>query len=192
MKKILLIGLFAILSMGKANAQENFIGEIKLFAGNFAPTGWLLCQGQLLSIAQNQALFAIIGTTYGGDGRTTFALPDLRGRVPVGFGQGPGMTYRNLGETFGSETVTLTVGQMPAHSHSVSAVNTAGNQNSPSGSFPADTKTLDKEYSNATPNATMNSSMVGTTGSNQPVGISQPSLGLNYIIATQGIFPPRQ
>ena len=193
MKKLLLIGLFAILSMGKANAQqvETFLGEIRMFAGNFAPKGWAFCQGQLLLIAQNQALFALLGTTYGGDGRTTFALPDLRGRAPIGFGQGPGLSYKDLGQQFGTETVTLTTAQMPAHSHTVNAVTTEGNQNLPTNSLPANTKTLDKEYSDANANTTMKATMVNPTGGSQPFGVSQPSLGVNFIIALQGVFPSR-
>ena len=193
MKKFLLIGLFAILSMGKANAQqvETFLGEIRMFAGNFAPTGWAFCQGQLLPIAQNTALFSLLGTTYGGNGTTTFALPDLRGRVPVGFGQGPGLSNKDLGQQFGTETVTLTTAQMPAHSHTVNAVTTEGNQNLPTNSLPANTKALDKEYSDAASNTTMKSGMIGITGSSQPVNISQPSLGVNFIIALQGIYPSR-
>ena len=193
MKKLLLIGLFAILSMGKANAQlvETFLGEIRMFAGNFAPTGWAFCQGQLLPIAQNQALFALLGTTYGGNGTTTFALPDLRGRVPVGFGQGLGLSNKDLGQQFGSETVTLTTAQMPAHSHTVNAVTTEGNQNLPTNSLPANTKTLDKEYSDANANTTMKATMVNPTGGNQPFGVTQPSLGVNFIIALQGIYPSR-
>lgn len=193
MKKLLLIGLFAILSMGKANAQqvETFLGEIRMFAGNFAPTGWAFCQGQLLPIAQNQALFSLLGTTYGGDGRTTFALPDLRGRVPVGFGQGPGLSNRVIGEQFGSELVTLNINQMPSHNHTVNAVTTEGNQNLPTNSLPANTKTLDKEYSNANANTTMKATMVNPTGGNQPFGVTQPSLGVNFIIALQGIYPSR-
>ena len=193
MKKFLLIGLFAILSMGKANAQqvETFLGEIRMFAGNFAPTGWAFCQGQLLPIAQNQALFSLLGTTYGGDGRTTFALPDLRGRVPVGFGQGPGLSNRVIGEQFGSELVTLNINQMPSHNHTVNAVTTEGNQNLPTNSLPANTKTLDKEYSNANANTTMKATMVNPTGGSQPFGVSQPSLGVNFIIALQGIYPSR-
>ena len=193
MKKFLLIGLFAILSMGKANAQqvEVFLGEIRMFAGNFAPTGWAFCQGQLLPIAQNQALFALLGTTYGGDGRTTFALPDLRGRVPVGFGQGPSLSNREIGEKFGSELVTLNINQMPSHNHTVNAVTTEGNQNLPTNSLPANTKTLDKEYSDANANTTMKATMVNPTGGNQPFGVTQPSLGVNFIIALQGIYPSR-
>ena len=193
MKKLLLIGLFAILSMGKANAQqvETFLGEIRMFAGNFAPTGWAFCQGQLLPIAQNQALFSLLGTTYGGDGRTSFALPDLRGRVPVGFGQGPGLSNRVIGEQFGSELVTLNINQMPSHNHTVNAVTTEGNQNLPTNSLPANTKTLDKEYSDANANTTMKATMVNPTGGSQPFGVSQPSLGVNFIIALQGIYPSR-
>jgi microcystin-dependent protein len=193
MKKFLLIGLFAILSMGKANAQqvETFLGEIRMFAGNFAPTGWAFCQGQLLPIAQNQALFSLLGTTYGGDGRTSFALPDLRGRVPVGFGQGPGLSNREIGEKFGSELVTLNINQMPSHNHTVNAVTSEGNQNLPTNSLPANTKTLDKEYSDANANTTMKATMVNPTGGSQPFGVSQPSLGVNFIIALQGIYPSR-
>lgn len=193
MKKFLLIGLFAILSMGKANAQqvETFLGEIRMFAGNFAPTGWAFCQGQLLPIAQNQALFSLLGTTYGGDGRTSFALPDLRGRVPVGFGQGPGLSNRVIGDQFGSELVTLNINQMPSHYHTVNAVTTEGNQNLPTNSLPANTKTLDKEYSDANANTTMKATMVNPTGGSQPFGVSQPSLGVNFIIALQGVFPSR-
>ena len=193
MKKFLLIGLFAILSLGKANAQqvETFLGEIRMFAGNFAPTGWAFCQGQLLPIAQNQALFSLLGTTYGGNGRTTFALPDLRGRVPVGFGQGSSLSNREIGEKFGSELVTLNINQMPSHNHTVNAVTTEGNQNLPTNSLPANTKALDKEYSDANANTTMKATMVNPTGGNQPFGVTQPSLGVNFIIALQGIYPSR-
>ena len=189
MKKFLLIGLFAILSFGKTKAQEPIIGEIRMFAGNFDPKGWAFCQGQLLPIAQNQALFSLLGTTYGGDGRTSFALPDLRGRVPVGFGQGPGLSNRVIGEQFGSELVTLNINQMPLHNHTVNAVTTEGNQNLPTNSLPANTKTLDKEYSDANANTTMKATMVNPTGGNQPFGVTQPSLGVNFIIALQGIYP---
>ena len=191
MKKFLLIGLFAILSMGKTKAQDFIIGEIRMFAGNFAPYGWAFCQGQILPIAQNTALFSLLGTTYGGDGRTTFALPDLRGRVPVGFGQGLGSSNRVIGEQFGTETVTLTTAQMPVHSHTVNAVTTEGNQNLPTNSLPANTKTLDKEYSDANANTTMKATMVNPTGGSQPFGVSQPSLGVNFIIALQGVYPSR-
>ena len=191
MKKFLLIGLFAILSFGKTKAQEPIIGEIRMFAGNFAPKGWAFCQGQILPIAQNTALFSLLGTTYGGNGTTTFALPDLRGRVPVGFGQGPGLSNRVIGEQFGSELVTLNINQMPSHYHTVNAVTTEGNQNLPTNSLPANTKTLDKEYSTVAPNTTMNPTMIGVSGGSQPFGVMQPSLGMNYIICVNGIYPSR-
>ena len=180
-----------ILSFGKAKAQEGFIGEIRMFAGNFAPKDWAFCQGQLLSISQNTALFSILGTTYGGDGRVTFALPNLSGRVPVGVGQGAGLTNRQLGEMSGTETVTLTTAQMPAHSHTVNAVTADGNQNLPTNNLPANTKTLDKEYSDANANTTMNPTMIGVSGGSQPFGVMQPSLGMNYIICVNGIYPSR-
>ena len=191
MKKLFFLGLLMILSFGKAKAQEGFIGEIRMFAGNFAPKDWAFCQGQILSIAQNTALFSILGTTYGGDGRVTFALPNLSGRVPVGVGQGAGLTNRQLGEMSGTETVTLTTAQMPAHSHTVNAVTADGNQNLPTNSFPANTKTLDKEYSTVAPNTTMNPTMIGVSGGSQPFGVMQPSLGMNYIICVNGIYPSR-
>ena len=191
MKKLFFLGLLMILSFGKAKAQEGFIGEIRMFAGNFAPKDWAFCQGQLLSISQNTALFSILGTTYGGDGRSTFALPNLSGRVPVGVGQGAGLTNRQLGEMSGTETVTLTTAQMPAHSHTVNAVTADGNQNLPTNSFPANTKTLDKEYSTVAPNTTMNPTMIGVSGGSQPFGVMQPSLGMNYIICVNGIYPSR-
>src|SRR6187551_576055 len=123
--------------------MESFIASIILFAGNFAPRGWAFCQGQILSIAQNTALFSILGTTFGGNGQTTFALPDLRGRVPMHWGQGPGLTNRTLGEIGGTENVTLTVNNLPSHTH-VSTLtaaqpssNLAGNADSPNGNIPA-------------------------------------------------------
>lgn len=191
MKKLLLVGFFTILSMGKAYAQEAFIGEIRMFAGNFEPRGWAFCDGRILSIAQNTALFSILGTTYGGDGRTTFALPDFRSRVAVGVGQGPGLSQVILGEKAGAETVTLNVNQMPSHSHTVNAVSSEGNQNSPTGNLPADTKTLDKEYSNANANTTMKVSMINPAGGNQPFSVQQPFTGMNYIICLEGYYPSR-
>lgn len=191
MKKLLLVGFFTILSMGKAYAQEAFIGEIRMFAGNFEPRGWAFCDGRILSIAQNTALFSILGTTYGGDGRTTFALPDFRSRVAVGVGQGPGLSQVILGEKAGAETVTLNVNQMPSHSHTVNAVSSEGNQNSPTGNLPADTKTLDKEYSNANANTTMKVSMINPAGGNQPFSVLQPFTGMNYIICLEGYYPSR-
>src|SRR6478736_5724856 len=119
-------------------AQDPFVGEIRLFAGTFAPKGWAFCNGQLMSISQNTALFSLLGTTYGGDGKTTFALPDLQGRLPMHFGQGPGLSNRDLGEKAGSETVALTTSQMPLHGHTVSyGAGSAADNPNPIGRYPA-------------------------------------------------------
>jgi microcystin-dependent protein len=175
-----------------------FIAEIVMFAGNFAPRGWAFCQGQIMSISQNTALFSLLGTTYGGNGQTTFALPDLRGRVPVGTGQGPGLPAVNLGQMSGEPTHTLIITEMPAHNHTVATQanvsSAAGNSTNPSGNFPAVSTTRDNVYANAS-NATMNASAVQTTigvaGGSQPHNNMQPYLGMNYIIAVEGIFPSR-
>ncbi|KGO83836.1 hypothetical protein Q762_00895 [Flavobacterium cauense R2A-7] len=178
--------------MNKTVAQsEPFIGQIAVVAFNYAPQGWAKCEGQLLPIAQNQALFALLGTTYGGDGMTTFALPDLRGRVPMGDGNGPGLTPRVLGEKSGSETNTLTIAQMPMHNHTVNASTVDGDQNVPTGSIPANTKALDKEYTASAANTTMSPSMIGVSGGSQPVNNIQPYTTLTYIIALQGVWPTR-
>lgn len=166
-------------------AAEPFIGEITLFAGNFEPKGWAFCDGRLLPIAQHTALFSILGTTYGGDGKTTFALPDLRGRAPIGQGQGPGLSNYSLGETGGQETVTLTVGQMPAHNH---AFSDAGQQ--PSGdAVRVQTGSSQTKIQQTTGSA--NSGVTQNTGGSQPHENRQPYLGVNYVIALQGIFPSR-
>jgi microcystin-dependent protein len=174
-----------------ANAQDPFIGEIRMFAGNFAPRGWAKCEGQLLAISQNSALFSILGTTYGGDGRTTFALPDLRGRVPMHYGSGPGLSSYTQGQSGGSETNMLAVANLPAHNHSINAVTADGNTSVPGGNLPAGTKLLDKEYSDATATTTMNATMVSSTGGGQAVNNMQPYLTVTYIIALQGIYPSR-
>ena len=168
------------------------IGEIRLFAGNFAPRNWAFCNGQLLSISQNTALFSILGTTYGGDGRVTFALPDLRSRVPIHPGQGPGLSNYVLGQTGGVETVTLTQNQLPSHTHSVNAVANGGNQANPTGNLPAVESTgTSQNYSNAAATGPMSAGMIGNTGGNQPFSVVQPHQCLNYIIALYGIFPSR-
>jgi len=169
-----------------------FIGQITLFAGNFAPRGWAFCNGQLLSISQNTALFSILGTTYGGDGRTTFGLPDLRGRVPIHPGQGPGLSNYILGQKAGAERVTLTQNQLPSHNHAVNAVAEGGNQASPAGNLPAVESTgTSKDYSDAAATGQMNSGMVGNTGGNEAFSVVQPYQCVNYIIALQGIYPSR-
>lgn len=193
MKKRITIGFFLLCFVFsfELNAQEGFIGEIRMFAGNFAPRSWAFCDGQLLPINQNQALFSILGTTYGGDGRTTFALPDLRGRVAIHPGSGPGLSAYQQGSKGGTEANILTVSQMPAHSHTVNAVVEDGNQSVPTGNLPAGTKVLDKEYSDAEANTTMNGTMIGNSGGGQPVNNIQPYGTVNYIICLQGIFPSR-
>lgn len=188
---ILLFVFTAFFSTNKASAQtEPLMGQISMFAGTFAPRGWLFCHGQLLPIAQYNALFSIIGTTYGGDGRITFALPDLRGRVPVGQGQGPGLSPRDLGETSGNENVTLTISNMPAHTHQLNASTAVGTSNVPTGNVLANTSVLDKEY-NGSPNTAMNNASIGISGSNAPVTIMQPFQTFNFIIATEGVYPSR-
>ena len=172
--------------------MDPFIGEIILFAGNFAPRGWALCDGQLLSISQNQALFSILGTTYGGDGRTTFALPDLRGRVPVHPGTGPGLSTINQGQKGGTETNTLTEAQIAQHHHLVGCTSSLGNQDSPIGAIPAAEQVpTDSLWSDGNPDGTLQADVITSTGSNQPINNRQPFLGLNYIIALTGSFPSR-
>jgi microcystin-dependent protein len=171
-----------------------YIGQISLFAGNFPPRNWAFCDGQLLSIAQNTALFSILGTNYGGNGQTTFALPDLRGRVPMhtGSSTGPGLSPHSLGEVSGAENITLISSQMPAHSHFVNGVASGGNQSSPAGNLPAIESTgTSLDYSNAATNATMNAGMIGIAGGNQPHSNMQPYSCVNFIICLYGIFPSR-
>jgi microcystin-dependent protein len=180
--------------------DEGMIGEIRLFAGNFAPRNWAFCDGSLQSIAQNTALFSILGTTYGGDGITTFALPDLQGRAAVGVGTGPGLQAWDLGEVQGTETNTMTTNQMPAHTHTVMANNTpgAGDQNTPSNNYmaagPVDRSSglpVNTRYASTTDGTHMGPQAIGTTGGSLPFNNMQPSLCLNYIICLYGIFPSR-
>jgi microcystin-dependent protein len=166
--------------------MEGMIGEIRLFGGNFAPRSWALCDGQLLSISSNTALFSILGTTYGGDGRSTFALPDLRGRAPIHAGHGPGLSDRRLGAKGGQENVTLTVNQLPNHNHTLTV-----SSGEPSTKHPKDGFAAVGEYYNATGNATGPANSIGNTGGNQSVSLVQPFLAVNYIICLQGIFPSR-
>lgn len=189
MKKITYIITLAFLFIGnqKAVAQENYLGEIQMFSGDYAPRGWAKCEGQLLPISQNQALFSLLGTMYGGNGQTTFALPDLRGRVPVYYNN----TTIVQGQMAGTENNTLTVSQLPAHSHTVNAVASDSNQNNPAGNLPADTKQLDPEYSNVAANTLMKPSMLSNTGGSQPVNNVQPFRAVTFIIALTGIYPPR-
>jgi microcystin-dependent protein len=176
-----------------------FIGSIVLFAGNFPPRGWAFCQGQILAISTNTALFSILGTTYGGNGQTTFALPDLRGRTPIGQGQGPGLSPVTLGEMAGVESVTLITSQIPMHNHLVQVSTATADQASPSGNFLAsptgtygpDPVTVNEYTTAATQNATLAATSILPAGGSLPHENRQPFLGLNYIIALQGIFPSR-
>lgn len=162
--------------------SQPYVGEIRMFAGNFAPVGWALCQGQLLAISENPTLFQLIGTTYGGDGQNTFALPDLQSRVPVHVG--PGFA---LGQAAGAETVTLTTSQIPAHSHVAQCFNAAGNSASPANSVWALSAT--NLYSTAAPSLTMAIQAVGSAGGSQPHDNMIPFLVINFIISLFGVFP---
>ncbi|WP_087492048.1 MULTISPECIES: phage tail protein [unclassified Winogradskyella] len=191
MKKITNLFLLAFIfgAITFCSAQEAYLGDIKLTGVNFDQRDWLSCDGRLLPIAQNTALFSLLGTTYGGDGQTTFALPDLRGRVPVGIGNGPGLSNVVLGQKGGNETNTLTVSQLPSHNHSVTAVAADGNSSSPANNYPAQTKTLDPEYASVGAATTMNTNMIANTGGGQSVPNRQPYLGVRYVICVSGIFP---
>lgn len=197
--------------------SEPFLGEIIMFGGNFAPRGWAFCSGQLLSISQNAALFSILGTTYGGDGQSTFALPNLQGRVPVHQGQSPGTSSYFLGQVGGSENVTLTANELPAHAHTVALsgtgnVSVALGASSANGnaSAPGPTTVPAKvasglnalnAFSTTAPDTTLLpvtttttvavNGNTGLTGSNTPVPVVQPYLAINFIIALEGIFPSR-
>jgi microcystin-dependent protein len=165
---------------------QPYVGEIRMFAGNFAPLDWAFCDGSLQAISENEALFQLIGTTYGGDGQNTFALPDLRSRVPVHMGSA-GITY-TLGEPGGVETVTVTPNQMPSHSHAAGCTDAAGNSATPGGSIPAANGTA-LAYGAIPPQAAMNATVVGNTGGNQPHTNIQPFLCVSFIISFFGIFP---
>ncbi len=168
--------------------SEPYIAEIKIFAGNFAPRGWAFCDGQLLPIAQNTALFSLIGTTYGGDGRTTTGLPDLKGRAPMHPGTGPGLTTRLLGQKIGSETVTLSLSNLPSHDHVHQGVNAAPNQSSPSGHRLAQAPI----YAPASGTlGTLSSGATAAQGGGGAHNNIQPYQVLNFIIALVGIYPSR-
>lgn len=189
--------------------MEPFLSMIMLWPCNFAPNGWAFCAGQMLSISQNTALFSLLGTTYGGNGTTTFALPDFRGRVPVGAGNGPGLSPYVLGEVAGSESVNLQTNQLPAHNHTVAltvtmsvsstqaANNTPAANNSLASFYDVGNANPIAGYSTAAPNTPLNigggavAGVTGLTGNNLPVPILQPFLAVNYVIALQGIFPSR-
>jgi microcystin-dependent protein len=165
-----------------------FIGEIRIFAGNFPPVGWMFCEGQLLPISENDALFVLLGTTYGGDGQETFALPDLRGRLPMHAGQGPGLQNYILGASGGVEQVTLTTQQIPVHNHTAGCLSTDGNSVSPTGGLPA-VNTTTNAYGVVPPAQPMNVASITPSGGSQPHTNFQPYLCVNFIISLFGIFP---
>jgi microcystin-dependent protein len=172
---------------------EPFIAEIRIFPFNFAPTGWAFCNGQLLPLAQNTALFSLLGTTYGGDGRSTFGLPNLQGRAPMHPGQGPGLSLHDLGETGGSETVSLLQSEIPSHTHTMRANSGDGISPTPTNNV-ASGAGADRDlfwYKDGTANATMNNNALSSSGGNQPHNNMQPYLTINFCIALQGVFPPR-
>lgn len=172
--------------------SEPFIGEIVMFGGNFAPRSWAQCDGQLMPISQNTALFSILGTTYGGNGQTTFGLPDMRGRSPMHQGQGPGLTPRSLGEQGGSENDTLTLNQLPAHNHPMQCTGNAADLDSPVNAIPAkDAASVTGYYSSGNPTANMKVSTIGNSGGNQPHSLVHPFLAVNFIICLFGVFPSR-
>jgi len=170
-----------------------FVAEIRIFSGNFAPKGWALCDGQLLPISQNTALFSLLGTTYGGDGKSNFALPNLQGCAPMQAGQGPGLSLRDLGETAGEQTVTLLQTEMPAHSHPALAATTGGGVTSPQNNeWASGLKGHAPSYSPVSNNtAQMNPFATTIAGGNLPHNNMPPYLGLTFIIALQGVFPAR-
>lgn len=171
--------------------MDPFVAEIRIVGFNFAPKGWALCNGQILPISQNTALFSLLGTTYGGDGKSTFALPDMQGRSPMQPGQGPGLSMHDLGESAGTDTVTLYPAEMPAHNHGMLAANFPGDANSPTGNALA-RSTEGSIYSTATtPATTLWPYALAETGMNSAHNNLQPYLTINFIIALQGVFPQR-
>ncbi|MFT5891330.1 MAG: microcystin-dependent protein [Dokdonia sp.] len=179
--------------------MDPFLGEIKLFAGNFAPRTWAYCDGQLLAISQNTALFSILGTTYGGDGRTTFALPDLRGRAAIHPGTGPGLSTYRLGQRGGSEQVHLTIMNLPSHNHTATSttnvqVGDNNNEDEPDGNFLGNGQVYSAAAaagSKLNDAAVTTATTIGMQGGQQPYSNIQPFLGVHYIIALQGVFPSR-
>jgi microcystin-dependent protein len=180
--------------------SDQFLAEIRIFAGNFAPFGWAFCDGQILSISQNAALFSLLGTTYGGNGQSNFALPNLQGSAPMHQGQGAGLSFRDLGETGGEQTVMLLSSEMPAHSHTLSATTTTGTTATSTnnqlalataGGGKTSAANIVNSYSSAAANTPLNSSGLSTVGGNLPHNNMMPYLGLTFIIALQGIFPAR-
>ena len=170
--------------------EDQFLAEIRMFAGNFAPSGWAFCNGQILPIAQYTALFSLMGTTYGGNGQTTFALPDLRMRAPLHHGAGNGLSNRLLGESGGTATVSLTAEQIPAHSHTMHAVAAVASTTLANGNLLATVNAPNPPYHDPTMPGAMGPGVLGPNGSSSPHDNMQPYMTVSFIIALQGIFPP--
>jgi microcystin-dependent protein len=170
---------------------DPFVAEIRIFPFNFAPSGWAWCDGQLMPLSQNTALFSLLGTTYGGDGKSNFALPDLQGAAPMHPGQGPGLSLHDLGETGGSETVTLLESEIPSHSHALRANASVGNRTAPQGNTIARVSGATPYAPAATPDAALAGEALAPTGGDQPHNNMQPYLTFYFNIALQGVFPPR-
>ncbi len=170
--------------------SEPFVGEIRMFAGNFAPRGWAYCDGQLLAVSQNDALFSLLGTIYGGDGRTTFGLPDLRGRIPIHAGTGPGLSPRRLGAKSGAENETLTTNQLASHTHDWNASTAAATGSAPAGKVLADPTPV-RMFRAVDQNADLASGKIINTGGGQPHTNLMPTLCIHFIIALVGIYPSR-
>jgi microcystin-dependent protein len=170
--------------------SDPFVAEIRMFAGNFAPTGWATCDGQLLPISQNTALFSLLGTTYGGNGQSTFALPDLQGSAPMQPGQGSGLSLYDLGQQGGVEFVTLLQSEIPNHGHTAFAKTSLGNSQTPADQTWAGSNNA-KQYVNTNPNLPMSPFALSTAGGSLPHNNMAPYLVVTFIIAMQGVFPPR-
>lgn len=175
--------------------MDPFVAEIRAFGFNFAPKGWAQCNGQILPLSQNTALFSLLGTTYGGNGKSNFALPNLQGSIPIHAGQGPGLTLRDLGEQSGSDTITLITSEMPSHTHAIqSNVQNTGQVSAAAGNFPA--KVVGPVnpiglYGGGNPNTNLNVNSVTVAGASLPHNNDMPTLVMNFCIALQGVFPPR-
>ena len=201
MKKTILLILFLAFKPMFSQQIDAYIGEVQLFAGNFAPNGWAFCNGQIISIQQNSALFSLLGTQYGGNGQTNFALPDLRGRVPVGQGQGASLTARSVGDFDGQENVSISIANLPSHNHnaSLSVSNQNGTVNVPLSdssiavsSIKSGRSTISNlVFNTSVPDILLGNSPTTSSGNSQPLNIIKPYQCINYIIALQGIYPSR-
>jgi microcystin-dependent protein len=184
-----LMTAFLVFAQPQEAHADPFIGEIRMVSFTFCPQGWAAADGQLLAINQNPALFSLFGTMYGGDGMTTFALPDLRGRVPIHAGAGPGLTPRNLGSRSGTEAVTLSESQMPSHTHTINAYSLEGDSAVPTGNIRAKSGAGDPDYSSSAPDTTMDAGAASNTGGGQSHNNMPPFLAIQFCVAVQGLYP---